>query len=142
MKKIHIVLLVLVAGAIALLVSFLDLTTFETIEVAKKNPGKFYHVAARVDTSAIFEYDPKTDPNFCRFTVVDTSGQKMQVVYRQEKIKDMEKVSRLVMSGKYNGEYFECRRIQLKCPSKYKEQLEASKNNNASVDYEKPASGN
>lgn len=133
MKKIHIILLILIFGGVALLISTMDLTTFETITVAKQNPGKFYHVAARVDTTEKFEYDPKVDPNFCRFTVVDTTGQRMQVVYRQEKIKDMEKVSRLVMSGKFTGEYFDCNRIQLKCPSKYKEQLDASKQSTASA---------
>jgi CcmE len=142
MKKIHIILLIGIAGAIALLVSFLDLTTFETIAVAKQNPGKFYHVAARVDTTEKFEYDPKKDPNFCRFTVVDTNGHKMQVVYRQEKIKDMEKVTRLVMSGKFTGDFFDCTRIQLKCPSKYKEQLDASQKSTAASGKTTPSNGN
>jgi CcmE len=133
MKRIHIILLIVIAAAIGLLISFLDLTTFESIDMAKKNPNKFFHVAARVDTSKAFEYDPQKDPNFCRFTVVDSLGNSMQVVYRKEKIKDMEKVSRLVMSGKYTGEHFECKSIQLKCPSKYKEELDKSKKSSASV---------
>jgi hypothetical protein len=114
MKRIHIILLIVIAAAIGLLISFLDLTTFETIDMAKKNPNKFFHVAARVDTSKAFEYDPQKDPNFCRFM-------------------DMEKVSRLVMSGKYTGEHFECKSIQLKCPSKYKEELDKSKKSSASA---------
>jgi cytochrome c-type biogenesis protein CcmE len=125
--------LIVIAAAIGLLISFLDLTTFETINMAKKNPNKFFHVAARVDTSKAFEYDPQKDPNFCRFTVVDTLGNSMQVVYRKEKIKDMEKVSRLVMSGKFTGEHFECKSIQLKCPSKYKEELDKSKKSSSSA---------
>ena len=41
MKKIHIILLVLIAGAIGVLISFLKLaTTYDTIETAEAKPGE------------------------------------------------------------------------------------------------------
>ena len=50
MKKIHIVILVFIAGAIAVLISILpSMTTYESIAGAKANPGKFVHVAAKLD---------------------------------------------------------------------------------------------
>ena len=50
MKKIHIVLLVLIAGAIAVLISFLQTaTTYDTVETAISKPGKFVHLMARLD---------------------------------------------------------------------------------------------
>jgi cytochrome c-type biogenesis protein CcmE len=130
MKKLHIVLLVLVAGIIAALITQLGgLSTFETIAMAKSSPNKFFQVAARIDTSQKVHYDELKDPNFCKFTVVDEKGEKMDVVYRQAKIKDMEKSERLIMGGKYTGEYFECNQIQVKCPSKYKDDMNQAKKN-------------
>jgi cytochrome c-type biogenesis protein CcmE len=130
MKKLHIVLLVLIAGVIAALISLMQgFSTFETIASAKSSPNKYFQVAARIDTSQKVHYDELKDPNFCKFTVVDEKGEKMNVVYRQAKIKDMEKSERLIMGGKYTGEYFECKEIQVKCPSKYKDDMNQAKKN-------------
>ena len=30
---------------------------------------------------------------------------------------------KLVLKGKYEGDHFECKDVQTKCPSKYKEQM-------------------
>ena len=47
MKKIHIILLVLIAGAIAVLISFLQTaTTYDTVDTAMAKPGKFVHLMA------------------------------------------------------------------------------------------------
>jgi cytochrome c-type biogenesis protein CcmE len=130
MKKLHIVLLVLIAGIIATLISLMKgVSTFETISIAKSSPNKYFQVAARVDTSQKVHYDELKDPNFCKFTVVDEKGEKMDVIYRQGKIKDMEKSDRLIMGGKFTGEYFECNQIQVKCPSKYKDDMNQAKKN-------------
>jgi len=62
MKKIHIVLLVFIAAAIAILISFLQTTsTYDTVDTAMAKPGKFVHLMARLDkltpegVGAIFE---------------------------------------------------------------------------------------
>jgi cytochrome c-type biogenesis protein CcmE len=41
----------------------------------------------------------------------------------------MEKSERLVLKGKVNGDVFECKDILLKCPSKYKDDMEQAKKN-------------
>ena len=133
MKKIHIVLLVLIAGAIAYLISFLKFgsSTYETITEAKAMPGKFVHVAVRLDTLAPVVYDPTTDANFLSFRAmgIDSPDQKMQVVYRKGEIPNLMISERLILKGKYQNDHFECKDVQTKCPSKYKDDMKAAGKN-------------
>lgn len=123
MKKMHIVLLVFVAGAIAaLLVFFKGASTFDTIDTAISKPGKFVHLMARLDKSQPIEYDPIKNPNYLSFTAVDTLGKTIKVVYHDAKPDNLEMSSSIVMKGKYKDGQFECTHIQPKCPSKYKEE--------------------
>ncbi len=126
MKKIHIILLVFIAGTIALLISFLNTgSTYETIAEAKAKPGKFVHVAVRLDKSKPVEYDAKKDANYLSFQAIsmDSSNQTMTVVYRNGEIPNLMISERLVLKGKYENDHFECKDVQTKCPSKYKESM-------------------
>ncbi|HEX2848809.1 MAG TPA: cytochrome c maturation protein CcmE [Chitinophagaceae bacterium] len=130
MKKIHIILLVGIAATIAVLISFLQNTsTYDTVATAKSKPGKFVHLMARWDKSAPLEYDALKNPNYLSFTAVDTLGQSVKVVYHQPKPENFEISERLVLKGKYEDGYFDCQSIQTKCPSKYKDDMEAAKKN-------------
>ncbi len=130
MKKSHIIILVAIAACIAVLISYMgDLTTYDTIESAQQKPGKFVHLIARLDTSQSVEYDPVNNPNYLAFTAIDTLGNKTKVVYHNSKPTDIEKSERLVLKGSMNNEHFECKEILLKCPSKYKDDLNAAKRN-------------
>ena len=127
MKKIHIVLLVLVAGAIAVLLSFLQTaSTYDTIDTAMAKPGKYVHLMARLDKSQPVEYDAIKNPNYLVFTAVDTLGKSVRVVYHNTKPDNFEISERLVLKGKYQDGKFECKDIQTKCPSKYKEDMAVS----------------
>ena len=129
MKKIHIVLLVLVAAAIAVLISFLQTaTTYDTVDTAVSKPGKFVHLMARLDKTQPVEYDPLKDPNHLVFTAVDTLGKAVKVVYNNPKPENFEISERLVLKGKYleSDRYFDCKSIQTKCPSKYKDDMKAA----------------
>jgi len=128
MKKTHIIALVLIAIAIATLISFMgNVTTYETIASAKQKPGKFVNLIAKMDKNQPLNYDPVKNPNYLTFTALDTLGNSIQVVYRNAKPTDMEKSERLVLKGKVENGVFECKDILLKCPSKYKDDA----NNNA-----------
>lgn len=130
MKKIHIILLVLIAGAIAYLISTFSMgsSTYESIAEAKNSPGKFVHVAVRLDTLAPVVYDPIKDANYLSFQAVgiDHPDQKMQVVYRKGEIPNLMISERLVLKGKYQDGHFECKDVQTKCPSKYKDDMKAA----------------
>lgn len=121
MKKIQIVLLVLIAVAIAVLISFLKASpTYDTVEIAKSKPGKAVSLIAKLDRSQPVEYDYK-NPNYLSFTVVDSLGGKVKVVYHNPKPDNLEHSERLVLKGAIQGDYFECKEILMKCPSKYKD---------------------
>ncbi len=123
MSKMHIIFLVLIAVAIAVLVSFLQTTsTYDTVATAKAKPGKFVHLMARWDKSEPLEYDAIKNPNYLSFTAVDSLGQKIPVVYHSPKPENFELSERLVMKGKYEDGKFVCQSIQTKCPSKYKDE--------------------
>ena len=124
MKKIHIVMLVLIAGAIAFLVTFLKgASTYETVAQAKENPGKFVHVSVKLDKSKPVDYNAQKDPNYLSFQAIDSedSLQSMKVVYRKGARHDLQLATKLVLKGKFKDGQFECNDIQTKCPSKYKD---------------------
>ena len=133
MKKLHIILLVFIAVAIGILVSFMgDLSTYETIASARQKEGKSVTIIAKLDNSQPIEYDPAKNPNYLSFHISDTLGNKARVVYYYEKPYDMEKAERIVLKGKMKGDVFEISQkdgILIKCPSKYKDDPEAAKKN-------------
>src|SRR6188474_1479711 len=130
MKKSHIILLVLIAGAIAVLINFLKVAaTYDSFATAKENPGKFMHVIAKLDRSAPLEYDQLKNPNYLGFMAVDSTGTTMKVIYRKGKPENIEHSERLVLKGKYENGQFECKDILMKCPSKYKEDMSAAEKN-------------
>ena len=130
MKKTHIIILLFIAAAIVVLISYTgDLTTYETIASARQKEGKFVNLIAKLDKSQPLEYDAVKNPNYLTFTAVDTLGNHIKVVYRNNKPTDMEKSDRIVLKGRVQDGIFECKDILLKCPSKYKDDPNAMKKN-------------
>lgn len=130
MKPLHIILLVLIAGAIAVLINFLKIsTTYDTIETAEAKPGKFVHIIAKLDHNQPVEYDAVKNPNYLSFTAVDSLGKSVKVVYRNAKPDNLEVSERLVLKGDYENDHFECKEIMMKCPSKYKDDMKAAEKN-------------
>ena len=134
MKKTHIILLVLIVAAIAVLISFLQVsTTYDTIEIAKSKPGKFVHIVGKLDRGQPVEYDAVKNPNYLRFSIVDSVGGSVKVVYNNAKPDNLEHSERLVLKGTIKDDYFECKEILMKCPSKYTDdpnRIQQSINNN------------
>ncbi len=125
MKKLHILLLVGIAAAIAILVSYTtDLSTYDTIASAKEKEGTYVHLIAKLDKTSPINYDPLTNPNFCSFTVVDSLGGVTKVYSNMPKPHDLEMSERVVLKGRMQQDGFHCDEILLKCPSKYKDDME------------------
>ena len=128
MKKTHIIVLVFIAAAIVVLISYTgDLTTYETIASARQKEGKFVNLIAKIDKEQPLVYDAVKNPNYLTFTAIDTLGNRIKVIYHNNKPTDMEKSERIVLKGKVQGDNFECKDILLKCPSKYKDDPKAMK---------------
>ena len=130
MKTLHIFILVGIAIAIgALLMYSADFSTYDTIESARKKPGKYVHLIAKLDKNQPVLYDAIKDPNYLTFYAVDSIGGSTKVIYHNVKPAELEQSERVVLKGKMEGDVFECDNILLKCPSKYKDdkkQLEKS----------------
>lgn len=135
MKRTHIAILVCIAAAIMVLLSFMgDLSTYETLATARQKEGKTVTVIAKLDKTYAnpISYDPVKNPNLTQFYIVDTVGNKAMARYYFEKPMDMEKSERIVLKGKMKGEVFEITSkdgILIKCPSKYKGDPKAASNN-------------
>jgi cytochrome c-type biogenesis protein CcmE len=123
MKKTHIISLVAIAALIVGLIVFSagDFSTYETIRSAQKKMGKSVTIIAKVDKTAPIEYDPIKNSNYMSFYAMDSLGGKTKVVYHNSKPTDFEKSERVVLTGVMKNEHFECSKILLKCPSKYKD---------------------
>jgi cytochrome c-type biogenesis protein CcmE len=130
MKKIHIILLVLIAAAIGALISFLRITsTYDTVATAMARPGKFVHLMAKVDKTQPIEYDAIKNPNYLSFTAMDTLGKTVRVIYNKPKPENFDNSERLVLQGKYINGLFQCKTINTKCPSKYKDDMKTMQKN-------------
>ena len=129
MKKIHIILLLLVIGGIVGMSFFIkDLTTQETFATAKEKKD-FVVVKVQLDKKAPVEYDGLKDPNLTVFYAIDQDGKRSKVVYKNAKPTDIERSDGIDLNGYMRDGYFECTKLQMKCPSKYKDDMGAAQKN-------------
>lgn len=126
MKRSHIIILVGIAALIGGLLAYsADFSTYDSIDSARKKPGKYVHIIAKLDKNQPVEYDPIKNPNYLSFHATDSLGGQTKVVFHNSKPTDLEKSERIVMKGKMQADgHFECDNILLKCPSKYKDEKE------------------
>jgi cytochrome c-type biogenesis protein CcmE len=130
MKKIHIVLLILAVAAISGMSFFIkDLTTYETFASARKKNDKFVVVKVQLDKATPIEYDQVKDPNHTVFYALDQDGKRSKVVYKNAKPTDIERSEGIDLNGYMRDGYFECTKLQMKCPSKYKDDMKAAEKN-------------
>ncbi len=135
MKKIHIVLLLLVIGGIVGMSFFIkDLTTQETFASAAEKSGEFVVVKVQLDKQTPVEYDGLKDPNLTVFYAIDQEGKRSKVIYKNAKPTDIERSDGIDLNGYMRGDHFECTKLQMKCPSKYKDDLGAAQKNLPSGD--------
>ena len=119
MKKIHIILLILIAVAVGIIVANTgDYTTYANFHEAKEK-GNSVNVVGYLVKDKPMNYDPQKDPNFFSFIMTDKEGNECEVIYKGSKPQDFERSEQVVVKGKMNGEQFACSEISMKCPSKY-----------------------
>lgn len=122
MKTSSIIILVVIAAAIGGLLMFsVDFSTYDTITSAKKKPGAYVHLIARLDKTRPIQYDALKDPNFLTFYAVDSLGATTKVIYHNPKPPELEQSESVVLKGSMENGVFVCDQILLKCPSKYKD---------------------
>lgn len=120
MKKLHLLGILIIAVAIAvIIVSLKNTTTYADFTEAMSNPDTEYHVVGKLDKSQALVYEPKVNADECSFNMTDNKGVLKQVVLHKSPPQDIEKSEQIVLIGKMRGEQFHANDILMKCPSKY-----------------------
>jgi cytochrome c-type biogenesis protein CcmE len=126
MKKMHIVLIVLIAAVSAILVSTytkaVDSVTFS--EAAAKG-DKQVKVVGIFDKTQSVEYDANLDADLTKFYVIDSEGKTCYVHLRDKQGKPMglEMSENVTLEGKMGDDgVFYASHMLMKCPSKYNDQ--------------------
>lgn len=122
MKRIHVILLVLVAVSIGLLIYASDeVSTYGTFEEARLS-GVRMKITGTLEKDKPIIYDPIEDPNYFSFYLKDNRDEVSKVVMLSEKPHDFELSEQVVLTGSYKDEEFLATDMLMKCPSKYKDE--------------------
>ena len=128
MKKTHILGIVIIAIAIAAILSTLaDSSTYASFSVAEAEPSKTFHVVGKLNKEKPQEYNQQVDADLFSFFLVDNEGKEKQVQLHKAKPQDFEKSEQIVVIGKMNEGNFVASDILMKCPSKYNNSSEDMK---------------
>lgn len=120
MKKIHIVLITLIAVAIgAILTSLNSTSTYASFTEAFADAGEEFHVVGKLSRDREMVYDPQLNANLFTFYMKDNNGTEKKIRLHKSKPQDFERSEQIVLIGKAEGDVFEASDILMKCPSKY-----------------------
>ncbi|QHT68627.1 cytochrome c maturation protein CcmE [Rhodocytophaga rosea] len=144
MKKAHIFGIVIIAVAIAVIVSTAgDASSYvsfkEAAELAADGKDKKVHVVGTLkkgNTGEIIgmQYQPQIDPNYFSFRLIDQNNEEREVIYSSPKPQDFERSEQIVIIGSMQNDRFVADKILMKCPSKYQEneiKVDGAKNEQA-----------
>ena len=129
MKKSHIFGIVIIAAAIAVIVSTAgDASSYVTFSEAQalavNGNGAKIHVVGTLkkdEQNHIVGIERSPDLLSFKFIMVDENNQEQVVLYPQPIPQDFEKSEQVVVVGSYHNDTFVAEKILLKCPSKYQE---------------------
>ncbi len=120
MKKSHLVLLLIIIGAVGLaFYSLQSSETYATFAEAKNEPDKTFHVVGKLNLEKEMVYNPVVNANLFTFYLIDKEGQEKKVLLYKTKPQDFEKSEQVVVIGKMQGDEFHAKDVLTKCPSKY-----------------------
>ncbi len=120
MKKIHIVAILVIAVALAVIVSTIsNSSTYAPFKTAIENEGSTFHVVGKVNLQKEFVYNPEVNANIFGFYLIDNEGTERLVLYNGTKPQDFERSEQIVVVGKMKGDEFIANQLLMKCPSKY-----------------------
>ncbi len=119
MKKGSIFGMVVIATAIAVIISVTSKTSSYSNFKEAKSSGAELSIVGHLDKNKALYYDAAKDANYFSFFMTDKKGQECKVVYAGTKPEDFERSEQIVLTGQMAGNEFHASRILMKCPSKY-----------------------
>ena len=129
MKKTHIIAILAIAGAIAIIVSTAgDASSYVTFEQAHQmatvGNTNSIHVVGELkkdQQGQIIGLEKSPDNLSFTFILMDENKNEQTVYYNEPMPPDFTRSEKVVVIGGYRGERFVADKILLKCPSKYQE---------------------
>ena len=130
MKKTHIIAIVVIAAAIAIIIATAgDASTYVNFEqayqMASTGNTTSIHVVGELkkdEQGNIVGLEKSPDNLSFSFVLLDDSQKEQKVYYNEPIPPDFARSEKVVVIGSYKGESFLANKILLKCPSKYQEQ--------------------
>lgn len=122
MKKTYIIALVMAIVALALVLQAGgEIAPYANFSTASESGESVKLVGTLVKDKPMI-FDPMTDPNKFTFFLEDQDGLEREVILLKGKPQDFEMSESIVLTGRMQGEKFLAKDIQMKCPSKYKDE--------------------
>ena len=119
MKKSSIFGLIVIAIAIAVVIStYSNSSTYGSFNDAK-NTSSELHIIGHLDKEKALFYDAAKDANYFSFYMKDKQGEECKVIFTGTKPQDFERSEQIVLTGQMEGKEFHASKILMKCPSKY-----------------------
>jgi cytochrome c-type biogenesis protein CcmE len=119
MKKSSIFGLVVIAIAIAVIISvYANSSTYGSFTDARNTDSEL-HVVGHLDKKKELLYDATKNANYFSFYMTDNKGAECKVVFTGTKPQDFERSEQIVLTGQMVGKEFHASKILMKCPSKY-----------------------
>lgn len=130
MKKTHIIAILVIAAAIAIIVSTAgDASTYvsfdQAYQMASTGNTTSIHVVGELKkgpNGSVVGLEPSADMLSFSFVLVDEARKEQTVYYNEPMPPDFTRSEKIVVIGGFQGERFVASKILLKCPSKYQEQ--------------------
>ncbi len=119
-KNIIIAVVLIVAGILVFLNASKDVSTYANFKQAAN--GDKVKIVGQLSKDKPIVYDPQNSPNEFTFFMKDADGVEKKVVLEQPKPQDFEMSEQIVVTGELEGETFVASEILMKCPSKYKDE--------------------
>lgn len=119
-KNIIIALILIVAGIVVFINASKDVSTYANFEQAAN--GDRVKIVGQLAKDKPMTYDPQNNPNEFAFYMKDDKGVEKKVVLHQPKPQDFEMSEQIVVTGELEGDVFNASEILMKCPSKYKDE--------------------
>lgn len=129
MKKTHIIAIVVIAAAIAIIISTAgDASTYvnfdQAYQMASAGNKSDIHVVGELkkdEQGHIIGLEKGADNLSFSFVLLDDNKREQKVYYNEPMPPDFTRSEKVVVIGSYHGEQFVADKILLKCPSKYQE---------------------
>jgi len=129
MKKGHIIAIVVIAVAIAIIISTAgDASTYVSFDqahqMASTGNKTSIHVVGELKKDAsgeIIGLEKSSDNLSFSFLLLDENEKEQKVYYNEPMPPDFTRSEKVVVIGSYRGDIFVADKILLKCPSKYQE---------------------